>query len=155
MATFIILGVVVVLPLGALLGSGLGSGLFFASLFITFWISMIVSRMFHVLPEWERLVLLRLGKFVGVKGPGFFIIPPFIYSVASIVDIRITTYKVEATATLTQDNVPTKVTAAIEFEVEDPKKAVIDVKDYLSSVIWLSWGEPAVLSLSQPTASVV
>jgi regulator of protease activity HflC (stomatin/prohibitin superfamily) len=102
------------------------------------WISSIVAKMFYVLPEWERLVLLRIGKFAGVKGPGFFLIPPFIYSVASIIDTRIVTQQVEATATLTQDNVPTKVTAAIEFEVEDPQKAVINVKDYLSSVIWLS-----------------
>ncbi len=136
LVTFILLGAVVVLPLSVT--AGFGSGLFMAALLTTFLISTFVSRMFHVLPEWERLVLLRLGKFAGVKGPGFFIIPPFIYSVASIVDTRITTYKVEATATLTQDNVPTKVTAAIEFEVEDPRKAVIDVKDYLSSVIWLS-----------------
>jgi regulator of protease activity HflC (stomatin/prohibitin superfamily) len=134
LATFITLGLVVVLPLGVTTNPTL----FLVSLFIAFAVSTVVSRMFHVLPEWERLVLLRLGEFVGVKGPGFFVIPPFIYSVASIVDTRIITYKVEATATLTQDNVPTKVTAAIEFEVEDPKKAVIDVKDYLSSVIWLS-----------------
>lgn len=94
--------------------------------------------MFYVLPEWERLVLLRLGKYVGVRGPGFFIIPPFIYSPANIIDIRIRTQQVEATATLTQDNVPTKVTAALEYEVEDPQKAVINVQDYLSTVIWLS-----------------
>jgi regulator of protease activity HflC (stomatin/prohibitin superfamily) len=102
------------------------------------WASSIVSGMFYVLPEWEKLVLLRLGKFVGVKGPGFFVIPPLIYSVANIVDTRITTQKVEATATLTKDNVPTTVTAAIEYEIENPQKAVIAVKDYLSSVIWLS-----------------
>jgi regulator of protease activity HflC (stomatin/prohibitin superfamily) len=102
------------------------------------WLASLVARMFYILPEWERLVLLRLGNFSGVKGPGLFIIPPFIYSVANIVDIRITTQQVEATATLTKDNVPTRVTAAIEFEVENAKKAVISVKDFLSSVIWLS-----------------
>ena len=65
-------------------------------------------------------------------------IPPFIYSVASIVDIRIETRQVEATNTLTKDNVPTKVTAAVEFRVEDPRKAVIDVQNYKQSVIWLA-----------------
>jgi regulator of protease activity HflC (stomatin/prohibitin superfamily) len=98
----------------------------------------IVSGMLYVLPEWERMALLRLGRFVGVRGPGLFIVPPFLYSVASIVDMRITTHQVEATATLTKDNVPTKVTAAIEFEVEDPEKATIRVKDYLQTVIWAS-----------------
>ncbi|MCA9397431.1 SPFH domain-containing protein, partial [candidate division WWE3 bacterium] len=96
-----------------------GMGLFFIFLFIDFWIASVFSKMFYVLPEWEKLVLLRLGSFDGVKGPGFFIIPPFIYSVADIVDVRITTQKVEATATLTQDNVPTTVTAAIEYHIED------------------------------------
>ncbi|MFC1647199.1 SPFH domain-containing protein, partial [Patescibacteria group bacterium] len=107
-------------------------------LIVSFIISSIISKTIYILPEWERMVLLRLGKFTGVKGPGFFFIPPFIYSVARIVDTRIITQQVEATATLTQDNVPTKVTAAIEFEVENPQKAVIDVQNYLSSVIWLS-----------------
>ena len=94
--------------------------------------------MFYILPEWQSIVLLRLGKFDGVRGAGFFIVPPFIYSVAAIVEMRIITQQVEATATLTKDNVPTKVTAAVEFKVEDAKKAIIDVKDYRSSVIWLS-----------------
>lgn len=52
----------------------------------------------------------------------------------NIVALRI----LEATATLTKDNVPTKVTAAIEFEIENAQKAVINVKDYLGSIIWLS-----------------
>lgn len=102
------------------------------------WISGIIAGMFFVLPEWERLVLLKVGKFAGTKGPGYFMIPPFLYSVAAIVDTRIVTQQVEATATLTKDNVPTKATAAIEFEVEDPKKAIMNVKNYLNSIIWLS-----------------
>ena len=105
---------------------------------LLFWLPSVVSGMIYVLPEWERMSLLRLGRFVGVKGPGFFIVPPFLYSVASIVDMRITTHQVEATATLTKDNVPTKVTAAIEFEIEDPEKATVKVKDYLRTVVWAS-----------------
>ena len=102
------------------------------------WLASIVAKMFYVLPEWKSMVLLRLGKFESVKGAGFFIIPPFIYSVASILDNRIETRQVEATNTLTKDNVPTKVTAAVEFKVEDSKKAVIDVQNYRQSVIWLA-----------------
>lgn len=106
--------------------------------FINAVIAGILAGMFYVLPEWERLVLLRLGKFAGTKGPGVFLIPPFIYSVARIVDIRITTQRVEATATLTKDNVPTTVTAAIEFRIEDPQKAVINVQNYFHTVTWLA-----------------
>lgn len=107
-------------------------------LLLNVWISNIIAKMFYILPEWQTIVLLRLGKFDEIKGAGFFIIPPFIYSVAAIIDMRIETNQVEATATLTKDNVPTKVTAAIEYRVEDPRKAVIDVQNYKSSIIWLS-----------------
>lgn len=54
-----------------------------------FWVANLFAKMVHVLPQWQRMVLLRLGKSVGARGPGFFLIPPFIYSVARIVDIRI------------------------------------------------------------------
>lgn len=136
----ILLSPLVLIPLGSVIAteSPVSFALTGFFLFFNFWLAGTISGMFYILPEWERLVLLRLGKYVGVRGPGFFIIPPFIYSVANIVDIRITTQQVEATATLTKDNVPTKVTAAIEFEIEDPKKAVVDVQDYLKSIIWLS-----------------
>jgi regulator of protease activity HflC (stomatin/prohibitin superfamily) len=94
--------------------------------------------MFYILPQWERLVLLRLGKSVGAKGPGMFIIPPFIYSVARILDMRITTYEVKATKTLTMDNIPIDVTAAVELEIEDPERAAIAVKDYWKTTEWVS-----------------
>lgn len=138
-ASFLILGLFTLL-----LGS-LSTSIFYnfwvlglPSLILNLWIAGIISKMFFILPEWESMVLLRLGRFEAVKGAGFFMIPPFIYSVASIVDTRIETNQVEATNTLTKDNVPTKVTAAVEFRVEDPRKAVIDVYSYRQSVIWLA-----------------
>lgn len=120
------------------LSEELAGFIIFVALIFNIFVSSIISKMFFVLPQWERLVLLRLGKYVGTKGPGVFIVPPFIYSVASIVDTRITTHQVEATATLTKDNVPTKVTAAIEMQIEDPEKAVIHVQSYFNSVVWLA-----------------
>jgi regulator of protease activity HflC (stomatin/prohibitin superfamily) len=94
--------------------------------------------MFHVLPEWERMVLLRMGKSVGERGPGLFVVPPFLFSVARIIDIRISTYEVKATKTLTKDNIPVDITAAIELEVESPEKASIDVVDYWKTTEWAS-----------------
>ncbi len=102
------------------------------------WFSNTIAKMFQILPEWERLVLLRLGKSVGTRGPGFFIIPPFIYSIARIIDIRITTYEVKATRTLTKDNVPIDVVAAVELEIENPEKAAIAVRDYWKTTEWAS-----------------
>lgn len=124
--------------LGAIFSVIFGEAGFALGLILNFIISWIIASMFYILPEWTRIVILKLGKFDSVKGPGFFIIPPFIYSVASIVDTRIETNQVEATATLTKDNVPTKVTAAVEYKVEDPRKATVDVQNYRQSVIWLS-----------------
>jgi regulator of protease activity HflC (stomatin/prohibitin superfamily) len=105
---------------------------------IILWVANIVAKMFYILPQWERLVLLRLGKSVGARGPGLFVIPPFIFSVARILDVRITTYEVKATKTLTRDNIPVDVTAAVELEVEDPEKAAIDVQDYWKTTEWVS-----------------
>ena len=105
---------------------------------VIFWVANTAAGMFYVLPQWERLVLLRLGESVGARGPGFFVVPPFLYSVARTVAVRITTYEVKATKTLTRDNIPIDVTAAVELEVEDPEKAAIAVRDYWKTTEWAS-----------------
>lgn len=105
---------------------------------VILWIANVLAGMFYILPQWERLVLLRMGKSVGTRGPGLFVIPPFIYSVARILDIRIQTYEVKATKTLTKDNIPIDVTAAVELEVENPEKAAIAVQDYWKTTEWAS-----------------
>jgi regulator of protease activity HflC (stomatin/prohibitin superfamily) len=125
---------------GAASGSAMTSPLIwgFVKTILIFWVANILAKMFYVLPEWERIVLLRLGKSVGARGPGLFIIPPFLYSVARIIDIRITTYEVKATKTLTKDNIPVDVVAAVELEVEDPERAAIAVRDYWKTTEWAS-----------------
>lgn len=102
------------------------------------WFANIFAKMFFVIPQWQRIVLLRLGKSVGARGPGVIVIPPFIYSVARTIDIRITTYEVKATKTLTRDNIPIDVTAAVELEVENPERAAIDVQNYWKTTEWAS-----------------
>lgn len=139
--SFLVFLGLLVFPLSALLETfapGAGSTTFTVGIIFNIFLSSIIASCFFVLPEWSRIVVLRLGKFNSVKGPGFFIIPPFIYSVASMVDTRIETNQVEATATLTKDNVPTRVTAAVEYRVEDAQKATLEVQNYRQSVIWLS-----------------
>jgi len=113
-----------------------GLGIFLTLLIL--WFSNTIAKMFNIIPQWERLVLLRLGRSVGARGPGFFIVPPFIYSIARIIDIRISTYEVKATRTLTSDNIPIDVIAAVELEIEDPEKAAIAVKDYWKTTEWAS-----------------
>jgi regulator of protease activity HflC (stomatin/prohibitin superfamily) len=124
---------------GALGGASIEQ-LFYGGLktLVILWLANVLAGMFYILPQWERLVLLRLGQSVGTRGPGLFIIPPFIYSVARILDIRIQTYEVKATKTLTKDNIPIDVTAAVELEVENPEKAAIAVQDYWKTTEWAS-----------------
>ena len=110
---------------------------FFKAILIL-WFANLLANIVYILPQWERLVLLRLGKSVGTRGPGIFLIPPLIYEVANIMDIRISTYEVKATKTLTYDNIPVDVTAAVELEIEDPEKAAINVKDYWKTTEWAS-----------------
>ena len=110
----------------------------FGKTVVIFWLGNLLAKMVYVLPEWERLILLRLGKSVGTRGPGVFLIPPFIYEVANIIDVRISTYEVKATKTLTRDNIPVDVTAAVELEIEDPEKAAINVKDFWKTTEWAS-----------------
>ena len=105
---------------------------------VILWFAGVFAKMFFIIPEWQRIVLLRLGKTVGARGPGLIIVPPFIYSVARIIDVRITTYEVKATKTLTKDNIPIDVTAAVELEVEDPEKAAIQVQNYWKTTEWAS-----------------
>jgi regulator of protease activity HflC (stomatin/prohibitin superfamily) len=100
------------------------------------WLGNVLAKIIYILPEWERIVLLRLGKSVGKRGPGLFFVPPFLYSVARIIDIRITTYEVKATKTLTRDNIPVDVIAAVELEVEDPERAAVRVRDYWKTTEW-------------------
>ena len=102
------------------------------------WLANVFAKMFFIIPQWQRIVLLRLGKSVGARGPGVIVVPPFIYSTARTIDIRITTYEVKATKTLTRDNIPIDVTAAVELEVEDPEKAAIDVQNYWKTTEWAS-----------------
>ncbi|MDH3254374.1 MAG: SPFH domain-containing protein [Acidobacteriota bacterium] len=104
-------------------------------------VSLILATMFsrtiYVIPEYERVVLLRLGKFVGVKGPGLFWVipyPPFFRSVAAILDIRIQTRVIQAAETLTSDNVPVGCEAVVFLRVEDPERAALHVADYQEAV---------------------
>ena len=96
-----------------------------------------VSRALYVVPEYQRVVVLKLGKFVGVKGPGMFWIipyPPFYQSAAAILDIRVQTRVITAAQTLTADNVPVGVEAVIFWRVEDPRQAALEVANYGEAV---------------------
>ena len=86
--------------------------------------------------QWERAVVLRLGKYVGLRGPGLFWIIPFVDSVSTWVDQRVITTSFAAEETLTSDTVPVNVDAVLFWMVYDPEKAALEVQSYPQAVSW-------------------
>src|SRR5438132_3205557 len=86
--------------------------------------------------QWERAVVLRLGRFVGLRGPGLFWIVPFIDTVSSWIDQRTITTSFAAEQTLTSDTVPVNVDAVLFWMVHDAQKAALEVQDYSQAVTW-------------------
>jgi regulator of protease activity HflC (stomatin/prohibitin superfamily) len=86
--------------------------------------------------QWERAVVLRLGRFVGLRGPGLFWIVPFIDNISSRVDQRTITTSFAAEQTLTSDTVPVNVDAVLFWMVHDVEKAALEVQDYGQAVSW-------------------
>jgi regulator of protease activity HflC (stomatin/prohibitin superfamily) len=90
----------------------------------------------RIAQQWERAVVLRLGRFVGLRGPGLFWIVPFIDTVSSWIDQRTITTSFAAEQTLTSDTVPVNVDAVLFWMVHDVQKAALEVQDYSQAVSW-------------------
>jgi regulator of protease activity HflC (stomatin/prohibitin superfamily) len=84
--------------------------------------------------QWERAVILRLGKLHAVKGPGLFILVPIFDAVAMWIDQRIRTTEVNAEQALTKDTVPVNVDAIVFWMVHDAERAALEIADYSSAV---------------------
>ncbi|MCX7994499.1 MAG: slipin family protein [candidate division WOR-3 bacterium] len=91
---------------------------------------LIVFSAIKVLREYERAVIFRLGRYIGVKGPGLFILWPGIDKMVKV-SLRVVTLDVAPQDVITKDNVSVKVNAVAYFRVFDAAKAVIEVEDYL------------------------
>ncbi len=105
---------------------------------IAFVIALFVSLAIKVADQWERVVILRLGKFRALKGPGLFFIIPVIDAIPYWIDTRVITASFKAEKTLTKDTVPVDVDAVLFWKVIDPKRAALDVADYQSAISWAS-----------------
>ena len=89
-----------------------------------------------VASQWEKAVVLRLGKLMGLRGPGAFWIIPIVDSVPAWIDHRVTVTPFAAEKTLTKDTVPVDVDAVLFWVVWDAEKATLEVKDYQSAIAW-------------------
>ena len=103
-----------------------------------FVIAVVASYSIKIADQWDRTVVLRLGRFRSLEGPGLFFIIPIIETVPYWIDTRVITSSFKAEKTLTKDTVPVDVDAVLFWKVVDPKKAALDVADYGSAISWAS-----------------
>lgn len=133
---FVILGI----------GLGLAYGMYSVSANVaSVWIgagafvfALVVSSAIKVADQWDKAVVLRLGQFRSLKGPGLFFIIPVIDTIPYWIDTRVITASFKAEKTLTKDTVPVDVDAVLFWKVLDSKKAALDVADYQSAISWAS-----------------
>jgi regulator of protease activity HflC (stomatin/prohibitin superfamily) len=90
----------------------------------------------RVAQQWERAIVLRLGRFAGQRGPGLFWIIPGIDRISAWIDQRTITTSFAAEQTLTSDTVPVNVDAVLFWMVNDPERAALEVQDYRLAVSW-------------------
>jgi len=110
-----------------------GSSIFLGIIAI-FVVIVLLSMSIKIANQWERAVVLFLGRFIGIKGPGLFFIVPFLSRVAYWIDLRVITTSFNAEQTLTKDTVPVNVDAVLFWQVIDVSKAALEVKDYRDAI---------------------
>lgn len=96
----------------------------------------ILSWALTIADQWEKAVVLRMGRFQSLRGPGLFFIIPIVDSIVYWIDTRVITMSFQAEKTLTKDTVPVDVDAVLFWKVLDPQKAALDVADYKTAIGW-------------------
>lgn len=99
-------------------------------------IGLYILLAFKVAEQWEKAILLRLGRFVGLKGPGPFWIIPIVDTIPAWIDHRVMVTSFTAERTLTKDTVPVDVDAVLFWVVWDAEKAALEVEDYRAAIAW-------------------
>jgi regulator of protease activity HflC (stomatin/prohibitin superfamily) len=134
---FIVIGAIgLALAYGAYKSSAYGASLLIAASGLV--VAAAAAYSVKIANQWEKVVVLRLGRFHALQGPGMFFIIPIIETVPYWIDIRVITTSFKAEKTLTKDTVPVDVDAVLFWRVLDPKKAALDVADYSSAISWAS-----------------
>jgi regulator of protease activity HflC (stomatin/prohibitin superfamily) len=103
--------------------------------------ALLVAAAIRIANQWEKAVVLRMGKFIGLKGPGFFMIIPIIDRVDTYIDQRLRVTDVRAEKTLTKDTVPVTVDAVLYWTVWDVEKAALEVQVYGDAVSYVALTE--------------
>src|SRR3569623_1651229 len=104
----------------------------------SFIVALLVSTSIKIAAPWDRAIILRLGRFQSLRGPGIFLIIPVIDTIPYWIDTRVITTSFKAEKTLTKDTVPVDVDAVLFWKVIDAKKAALEVADYTGAISWAS-----------------
>lgn len=96
--------------------------------------SVLLSNSIHIADQWERAVVLRMGKYSGLKGTGLFMIIPIIDRVSTYIDQRVRVSAFKAEQTLTKDTVPVNVDTVVYWTVWDVEKAALEVQEYQTAI---------------------
>jgi regulator of protease activity HflC (stomatin/prohibitin superfamily) len=97
-------------------------------------VALLIPQAIMVADQWERAVVLRLGKLSAIRGPGLFVIVPFIDEVASWLDQRIQTTQINAEKALSKDTVPVNIDAVVFWQIHDPQRAALEITDYRQAI---------------------
>lgn len=101
-------------------------------------ISVLMSSSIHIADQWEKAIVLRLGRYSGLKGPGIFFIIPIIDQVQKYIDQRVRVTEFRAEQTLTKDTVPVNVDAVVYWTVWDVEKAALEVQEYVRAISYIA-----------------
>ena len=101
-------------------------------------IAALIPQSLLMANQWERAVVLRLGKLRAIRGPGLFVIIPFVDTIASWLDQRIQTTEINAEKALTKDTVPVNIDAVVFWQVHDPERAALEIADYRQAIARVS-----------------
>jgi len=104
-------------------------------LFIMAAIGVYLLFAIQVADQWEKVAILRLGRYVGLKGPGAFHMIPVVDTLSRYVDQRVRVTSVSAESTLTRDTVPTNVDAIVFWVVWNAEKAILEVADFKEAIL--------------------
>ena len=105
---------------------------------ISFLVALFVSSAIKIADQWEKAIVLRLGRFDSLRGPGLFFIIPIVDTVAYWIDGRVITTTFTAEKTLTKDTVPVDVDAVLFWKVLDANKAALEIAEYSNAINWAS-----------------
>jgi len=97
-------------------------------------VAIVIPQAIKVADQWERAIVLRLGKLSAIRGPGLFVIVPLIDTVASWLDQRIQTTEINAEKALSKDTVPVNIDAVIFWQIHDPQRAALEITNYRQAI---------------------